>query len=65
MDGTYKDQLSRNPQSATTDKANQDVSSGFSDEEELFVTLGKRCRKENGLVQLTNKFIEILKDAPD
>ena len=25
---------------------------------------GKRCRKENGLVELTKKFIDLLKEAP-
>jgi len=26
---------------------------------------GKRCRNENGLVVLTKKFIQLLKDAPN
>ena len=26
---------------------------------------GKRCRKENGLVELTKKFIDLLKEAPN
>lgn len=27
--------------------------------------LGKRARPENGLVELTKKFIDLLKEAPD
>jgi hypothetical protein len=27
--------------------------------------LGKRARQENGLVELTKKFIQLIKDAPE
>jgi hypothetical protein len=30
-----------------------------------YSVLGKRARQENGLVMLTVKFIELLKEAPD
>lgn len=29
------------------------------------VTLGKRCRRENGLVILTHKFLELIKSGPN
>ncbi len=34
-------------------------------DEEGNITLGKRARKENGLVTLTLRFISLLKRAPD
>jgi hypothetical protein len=30
-----------------------------------FNILGKRARQENGLVELTKKFIQLLREAPD
>lgn len=32
---------------------------------QAFSLLGKRARQENGLVELTKKFIQLIKEAPE